>query len=345
MDIAQITSTYLSVPPKSHGGTELMVYHLVEGLVGRGHDVELFASGDSRVSGKLNAVVDVATSYDDGATFYIDKEMEARNTYNLYRQGDRFDIIHAHWPTLAPYFSGLAATPTIVTYAYIERPLHEYYRADFPNVHPVCVSKSQARMLGEEDLPVVYNGIDLANVPYGHEPEDFLVIVGRIAPNKGIADAIRIAEAAGERLVIVGAVTPYLPWSRQYYEEQVEPLIDGDRVRHIQHLSNREVLELVARARAFLFPLQWEEPFGLAVAEAMAAGTPVVTYAKGAMPEVVIDGETGFLVESEEEAVQALTRIGEIDRGRCRRSIEERFPIDGMVTAYETLYRRLCRDA
>ncbi|MCI0770167.1 MAG: glycosyltransferase family 4 protein [Chloroflexi bacterium] len=345
MEIAQITSTYLSVPPKSHGGTELMVYHLVEGLVRRGHKVELFASGDSRVSAKVNSVVDVATSYDEGATFYIDKEMEARNTFNLYRQGQRFDIIHAHWPTLAPYFSGSTDTPTVLTYAYIERPLHEYYRATFPNINPVCVSKSQARMLGEEGLPVVYNGIDVSNVPFGREPEDFLVIVGRIVPNKGIADAIRIAAAAGERLVIVGAVTPYLPWSQRYYDEEVEPFVDGDRVRHIHHLPNREVLELIGRAKAFLFPLQWEEPFGLAVAEAMAAGTPVVTYPKGAMPEVVIDGETGFLVETEAEAARALGRIGEIDRRRCRRSVEERFPIEGMVAAYERLYGHVCRES
>ena len=341
MKIAQITSTYLSVPPRSHGGTELMVYQLVEGLVARGHDVELFASGDSRVSAKLNAVIDVATTYDEGATTYIDKEMETRNTYNLYRQADRFDIIHSHWPTLAPYFSAFTRAPTVVTYAYIEKHLHDYYRANFPNVHPVCIGRRQAEMLGDESLPVIHNGIDVDRVPFNGAPEEFLVIVGRIVPNKGISDAIRIAKAAGERLVIVGDVTPYLPWSRRYYEEEVKPHVDGDRVRHVEHLPNNEVVSLVGRAKAFLFPLQWEEPFGLAVAEAMAVGTPVVTYPKGSMPELVRHGETGYLVDSEGEAVEALSQVGSLDRRRCRQWVEERFTIDGMVSNYEALYRRL----
>ena len=341
MKIAQITSTYLSVPPRSHGGTELMVYHLVEGLVARGHEVELFASGDSKVSARLNAVVDVATSYDDQCTTYLDKEMETRNTFNLYRQGDRFDVIHSHWPTLAPYFSSLTRVPTIVTYAYIEKHIHEYYRSHFPNVHPVCIGRRQAEMLGDDDLPVIHNGIDVSRVPFNGSPEDFLVIVGRIVPNKGIAEAIRIAKAAGERLVIVGDVTRYLPWSQAYYEAEVMPHVDGDQIRQITHLANDEVVSLVGRAKAFLFPLQWEEPFGLAVVEAMAAGTPVITYPKGSMPELVRDGETGFLVDTEAAAVGAISRVGSLDRLACRRWVEERFTIQGMVAGYEALYESL----
>ena len=232
-----------------------MVYHLVEGLVARGHQVDLFASGDSRVSAALHAVVDVATSYDEDCTTYVDKEMETRNTYNLYRRGGDFDVIHGHWPTLAAYFSPFTRTPTILTYAYIERELHDYYRANFPNVHPVCISRRQAENLGEPGLPVVPNGIDVDATPFGAEGEDFLVIVGRIAPNKGIADAIRIAKAAGERLVIVGHAPPQLPWAERYYREEVEPHVDGDRVRHAAHLPNDEVLKLVSRAKGFLFPL------------------------------------------------------------------------------------------
>ena len=318
-----------------------MVYHLTEGLVARGHEVELFASGDSKVSAKLNAVLDVATTYTDSATIYIDKEMEARNTYNLYRQGGRFDLIHSHWPTLAPYFSDFTETPTLVTYAYIEDHLHRYYREHFPRLHPVCISRSQAAMLGEEDLPVVYNGIDVDAVPFGNDPEDFLVIVGRIVPNKGISGAIRIARAAGERLVIVGDVSAYIPWSQAYFDEEVAPYVDADQVVHIRHLSNQDVMSLVGRAKAFLFPLQWEEPFGLAVAEAMAAGTPVVTYPKGSMPEVVADGRTGFLVETEEEAVNAIGRLGSIDRRQCRSRVAQCFSLEAMVASYENLYHQM----
>ncbi len=345
MRVAQITSTYLSVPPRSHGGTELMVYHLVEGLVARGHHVELFASGDSRVSAELHAVVDVATSYDDDCTTYVDKEMETRNTFNLYRRGNDFDVIHGHWPTLAAYFSPFTTTPTVLTYAYIEQALHDYYRANFPNVHPVCISRRQAENLGEPGLPVVPNGIDVDATPFGATAEDFLVIVGRIAPNKGIADAIRIAKAAGERLVIVGHAPPQLPWAEAYYREEVEPHVDGDRVRHVAHLPNDEVLDLVSRAKGFLFPLQWEEPFGLAVAEALAVGAPVIAYPKGAMPEVIADGRTGFLVETEAEAVRAIGRLSEIDRRACRAWVEEQFPISRMVEGYEAVYESVIAEA
>lgn len=343
MKIAHLTSTYLSVPPKSHGGTELVVYRLVEGLASMGHEVELFASGDSNVSVPLSAVVPVATSYDESMTTYLDKEIEARNTFNLYRQGDRFDIIHAHWPTLAPYFSMFTKTPTIVTYAYIEEELHRYYREHFPNVHPVCISKSQARALGDSELPVIHNGIDVDSVPFNALPEDFLITVGRIVPNKGIADAIRIARAAGERLVIVGDVSAYLPWSKPYFDEQVAPYIDGDSVRHIPHLPNRDVLTLVSRAKGFLFPLQWEEPFGLAVAEALATGTPVVTYPRGSMPELVQDGETGFLAGSEEEAARAIAQLYRIDRTQCRRRVANHFSVNAMLSGYQALYDRLAR--
>lgn len=343
MKIAQITSVYIPVPPPTHGGTEWMVYHLTEELARRGHQVELFASGDSRVSVPLQAVVARATLDDPGMTTYLDKEYEARNTWNLYRQAGRFDLVHAHWPCLAPYFASFVERPTCITYAYIERGLHEHYRAHFPGVHPICISHAQARMLGEPDLPVVYNGLDVESIPFRCEPDpdEYFAIVGRIVPNKGISDAIRVARAAGVRLVIVGFVSPYIPWARTYWQEEVEPFIDQDRVRWIESLPHEEVLRLVAGAKAFLFPLQWEEPFGLAVAEALACGTPVLTYPKGAMPEIVTHGHTGFVVDSEEEMVAAVGQLGGIDRSACRRRAEENFSLARMVDGYERVYRAI----
>ena len=345
MKIAQITSVYLSVPPRSHGGTELVVYHLTEGLAARGHSVELFASGDSRVSCPVNSVVPVATSYDPGTTSYIDKEMETRNTFNLYRQAHRFDIIHGHWPCLAAYFSSYTRTPTVLTYAYIEKHLHDYYCGHFPNVNPVCVSHAQARALGDGGMHVVYNGVDVEGLPFNPSPEDFLVIVGRIVPNKGIAEAIKLARAAGERLVIVGHVPPQIPWSVDYYEKQVRPFIDGDQIKHIPELPNAEVAKLVSRAKAFLFPLQWDEPFGLAVVEAMAAGTPVITYPRGSMPELVRDGETGFLVDNDNAALDAIKRVHQIDRVACRSWVAGKFTIDNMVSGYERVYNDVLEKA
>ncbi len=341
MKIAQISSIYLSVPPKTHGGTERIVYHLCQHLSQRGHEVELFAAGDSKVDCPVQAVLPVASLDDPQSTFYLEKEFETRNTYNLYRQADRFDLIHAHWPTLAPYFSAYTKTPTLMTYAYIEKKLHQYYRDHFPNCFPVCISRAQARMLGDESLPVVYNGIDLEEIPFNDQPEDFFILVGRMTPGKGIAEAIRIAKKARGRLLIVGHVTTHLPWSEEYFLKEVKPHIDGKQICHIERLPHSRLMEYIGRARGFLFPLQWDEPFGMAVVEAMAAGTPVLTYRRGAMPELIQHGETGYLLDDEDGMIEAVSWTERLSRKRCRQWVEKNFSVEGMVDAYEKIYRNV----
>ncbi len=341
MRIAQITSVYISVPPPTHGGTEMIVSLVTEELARRGHDMHLYASGDSRTAGTLHSVVEQATLDQPDMTLYIEKEMETRNAFELYRDGDEYDVIHAHWPVLAPYFASFTATPTLITYHYIEQSLHDYYRREIPGLHPVCVSRKQAELLGEPNLPVVYNGLDMARIPFNPAPEDYLVLVARMTPTKGIAEAIRIAKAAGERLVLIGPATRYLPWSRAFYEEQVQPHVDGDRVVHIPEAPNAQVLDIVSRAKAFLFPLQWDEPFGLAMVEAMACGTPVVAFERGSAPEIVADGVSGLIVGSEAEAIRALPKAASLDRRAVRAHAEERFTYQRMVDGYEALYREL----
>lgn len=345
MKIAQISSIYLSIPAKTHGGTERIVFELCRHLTKRGHEVRLFASGDSKVDCPLDSVLPVASLYDPQSTFYLEKEFEARNTYNLYRQASRFDVIHAHWPTLAPYFSCFSPTPTLLTYAYIEKDLHDYYRRGLPRCFPVCISRAQARMLGDESLPVVYNGIAADEIPFNDKPEDFFIVVGRMTPGKGIAEAIRIATRAKVRLLIVGDVTSHLPWSKDYYSVEVAPYIDGCKVQHIPQLPHDELMQTFARAKGFLFPSQWEEPFGMVVAEAMAAGTPVLAYRRGSMPELVNDGETGYLVADEAEAVKAIHKIEQLDRRACRKWVQERFSVEQMVDGYERLYREIAGKA
>lgn len=339
MRIAQITSVYIPVPPPTHGGTEMMVSHLTEELVRRGHDVRLHASGDSSTAASLRAVTERATLDLPDVTLYIEKELEARNAFEAYRSADEVDVVHAHWPVLAQYFAPFTATPTLLTYHYIERHLHEYYRREIPHLRPVCVSRRQAELLGEPDLPVVYNGLDIERIPFGGKANDYVVLVARMTPTKGIVEAICIARAAGERLVLIGPVSRYLPWSKAFYEEEVLPHVDGDRVTHIKEAPNTEVLDIVSRAKAFLFPLQWDEPFGLAAAEAMACGTPVVTYARGAMPELVADGVSGCIVASEDEAVAAIARAAALDRRAVRSHVEGRFTVERMVDGYEALYQ------
>jgi glycosyltransferase involved in cell wall biosynthesis len=291
----------------------------------------------------LRSVLPVASQDDPDSTIYLEKEFEARNAYTLYRQADRFDVIHSHWPTLAPYFSNFTNTPTLVTYAYIEKELHEYYRQHFPSCIPVCVSRAQASSLGDESLAVVYNGVDVDQVPFRQHPEDFFIVVGRMTPGKGIAEAIRIARKAKIRLVIVGHVTSHLPWSEEYFKKEVQPYLDGDNIRHIDRLPNLQLLRLMGRARGLLFPLQWDEPFGMVVVEAMATGTPVLAYRRGAMPELIRHEDTGFLLETETEMVAALGSIGMIQRGRCREWVRSEFSVERMVDGYEELYEEVVR--
>ena len=340
MRIAQIASICFAVPPRSHGGTEIAIDLLTRGLVERGHDVTLFASGDSRTPGRLHAVVPRATQDDPDATDYIEREMEVRNVAEAYALAGGFDVLHSHWPTPAAYFSPATPRPSVMTYAYIERALHDYYRERFPNLHPVCVTEAQNRMLGGGN-PVIPYGIDVERVPFSAAPGDYLITVGRLVPHKGADRAIDIASRAGLPLMIIGDVTPYLKESEPFFETRVRPRVDGKRVRHFPRLPNAEVLALVAGARAFLFPISWDEPFGLVLVEALAAGTPVVATPRGSLPELVEPGVTGFLAESDEALADAVGRAGALDRSRCRREAETRFGYRRMAADYEAFYRKI----
>jgi glycosyltransferase involved in cell wall biosynthesis len=253
---------------------------------------------------------------------------------------DGFDVLHSHWPTPAAYFSDRTDRASLMTYAYMEKSLHDYYRSSYPNLHAVCLSEAQNRMLGG-GLPVIPYGVDLERIPFVAAAEGYVITVGRMVPHKGADRAIAIARRAGLPLIIVGSVTPYLSDSEPYFQARVRPHVDGRTVIHHPHLSNEEVALLMGRARAFLFPISWEEPFGLVVAEAMAAGTPVVATPRGSLPELVAHGVTGFLGETDEELAAFVGRIGEIDRAACRRRAEEKYSVERMVSDYEALYRRI----
>lgn len=269
----------------------------------------------------------------------MEKEYEARNTWNLYRQAERFDVIHAHWTTIAPYFSNFTKTPTLITYAYIERELHEYYRKHFPRCLPVCVSRAQAKMLGDESLPVVYNGVDLDDIPFSDNPDEFFLITGRMLPEKGIADAIRIVSRIKAKLLIVGHVTSHVPWSEEYFLKEVKPHIDGNKICYVERLAHGDLMRIMSKAKAFLFPIKWDEPFGMVVVEAMAAGTPVLAYERGSMPELIKNGETGYLVRSEDEMFERMQRLQTLDRAHCRQWVKERFSVEQMIDGYERLYQ------
>jgi glycosyltransferase involved in cell wall biosynthesis len=304
--------------------------------------VTLFASGDSRTDAELRAVLPRASQDDPASDLYLERELDVRNAFEAYDSAGEFDVIHAHWPTPAAYFSAGAACPTLLTFDYMEKNVYAYYRNRFPRLSFACVSRAQADAL-DPSLPVVENGIDVDRVPFRGSPGAYLLTVGRLVPSKGAAAAIEIAGRAGLPLVIVGDVSPYLPGSRRFFESDIAPRVDGERVIHHPRLPNRRVLELMSGARAFLFPIDWEEPFGLVVAEAMAAGAPVVATPRGALPELVEEGVTGWLGDTIADLVAAVARAEKFDRRRCRDRARARFGHRRMAAAYERLYFRVAR--
>src|SRR5215510_9777976 len=203
--IAQISSVTIAIPPSTHGGTERMVYQLTEGLVRQGHAVELFASGDSQVSCPLRSVTPTALLDRPDWAAYLEREYETMNAFQLLRQAERFDLIHGHWPCLAPYFSPFARTPLVLTYHYISPELLEFYETHFPRCHGVFVSHAQAAGLNRPNGRVIHNAVQ-GDIPYGIRGEDRPIIVARMVPRKGIAEASHLARRADKPLLLVAPV-------------------------------------------------------------------------------------------------------------------------------------------
>jgi glycosyltransferase involved in cell wall biosynthesis len=337
MRIAQIAPLQESVPPQRYGGTERVVSSLVEELVRRGHDVTLFASGDSRTSAKLVPVVPrglrLAGIRDAYPAGLLALGM-------LYERAHEFDIIHSHMDYLTLPFARLRTTPTVLTcHGRLDllhvHPVFEYFR----DGHLVSISDNQRRLLPAWNWAgTVYNGIDLVNFTLRPRPGHYLAFLGRISPEKGIEDAITVARLAGVPLKIAAKVDPV---DELYYREHIRPLLEHPLIEYVGEISEREKDAFLGQALALLFPVRWPEPFGLVMVEAMATGTPVIAGRFGSVPEVVDDGETGFICDSLEEMVLAIRRLDEIDRTACRRHADERFSSQRMAEDYEAVYQKL----
>ena len=338
--IAEICPPWLAVPPMGYGGIEWVVSLITDGLAEAGHDVTLFATGDSRTKAHLEYVFEQAP----GSSLINDIVLDT--THSLFALRDvreRFDVLHVHTP-----FSSLAAAveagvPTVHTLhgAYTPEMTRLYsYVAD--RVWFVAISEAQRRL--NEALRysgVVYNGIDLDRYPLREEKEDFLLFLGRAAPEKGWLRAVRTAELAGERLV--SAVKMAHPSEEEEWETNVRPALPPD-AEVLGEITHAEKIDLLQRAKAVLFPIDWPEPFGLVMIEAMACGTPVIATPRGSVPEIVEEGVTGWIVDVEaypEEATERLSRLEQIDPHACRARVEQRFSIDAMVRGYEDVFERV----
>ena len=337
--IAQIAPLWTKVPPVTYGGIELIVHLLTGELIRRGHEVTLFASGDSHTAAKLHPVCDthmLAHMARTGASVY-EYYANAAVAEALRRAAD-FDILHFHIGTAWLPLGSVSATPSLFT-------IHTFFSEDdawaaahYPQVAIAGISRYQVRELAAH-TPVIHNGCDFDSYTPRFEPGSYLAFLGRMGPDKNPLDAIRIAQRAGLPIVLAGE--PQQAKEQKYFQENIQPLIDGDRVRHIGPVNHAQKNELLRHAAALIFPIQWPEPFGLVMIEAMACGTPVLAHSLGSVAEVVENGVTGFRADTIAGLDALLPQTLALDRRAVRARARERFGYAWMVDGYERLYREL----
>jgi glycosyltransferase involved in cell wall biosynthesis len=347
--IAQIAPPFQSVPPTHYGGTERVISLLTEELVRRGHDVTLFASGDSITTARHIPTVDTALWRDTETG--SDLMYWAITLGAAYRRAARgeFDLVHSHLDFLGFPCAELATTPTVTTlHGRLDLPGLQRVFARFPDQPVISISDSQRSPLPDARwIATVYNAVDIRSLTFRPDPGDYLAFLGRISPDKGLDSAIAIAHAVGMPLKIaarkplrsVESAEVRADWD--YYRSVIKPLLTEPDVEFVGEINDREKADFLGQARALLFPIDWPEPFGLVMAESLACGTPVVARRRGSVPEVIQDGITGWIGETNDDLVAACRRLDSIDRSACRALAEQRFHPSVMAADYELAFQHV----
>jgi glycosyltransferase involved in cell wall biosynthesis len=333
--IAHIAPVATTIPPPKSGSVELMTSLLTEGLVLRGFDVTLFATGDSRTAAKLSAIYPHGYWHDENMWPWELYEM--LNLAAAVERAREFDIIHyeaAYYP-MSLAFARLSPTPIVQTLHHSPSAAEVALWSRYPEAPFVAISKEQAHLLsGVNVVGTVLHGIDTDSFSFRETPDDYLLFLGRFTEGKGVLQAIEIAKRAGMRLILAAA-------DDEYYRRHVEPHVDGSRIIYHGEADHASKVKLYGGARALLYPIQAPEPFGLVLAEAMACGTPIAALDRGAVREVVDDGVTGIVFDNLEQLVNDLPRVFGLDRRRVRACAVERFGVSRMVDEYVAVYDRV----
>jgi glycosyltransferase involved in cell wall biosynthesis len=339
MRIAVVAPPWTPIPPPLYGGIELVVDQLATGLVAAGHDVTLFATGDSTSKVPLKWILPEAEGMRIGMAV-----PEMRHILHAYSSITDYDVVHDH-TILGPFYAERYPDLRIATTIHgpFNEELTDLYRAIAHRVPIICISNAQRRAAPDLQVAgVIHHGIDASAFIQGDGDGDddgeYLLFLGRMSPDKGAHRAIEVARKAGLRLLLAAKMRE--PWERSYFEEYVEPFL-GDSAAYLGEVSHEHKLELLRGAKALLFPIRWNEPFGMVMLEAFASGTPVIAFPEGAAPEVIEDGRTGFLCADEAAMADAVGRLGEIDRSACRAAVEGYFSTKRMVAQHVELYERL----
>lgn len=337
MRIAEIAPLTIAVPPRDYGGTERVIANLTDALVRLGHDVTLFASGDSTTLAKLVSPVEHALVREPGAdalAYHLALLTE------VYRRAETFDVIHNHLGYVALPFTTASATPTVTTlHGRMDIPGQDLMRALYGGARFVSISLSQRRAQPSLNYVAnVYHGVDVRSFPFREQPGDYLAFVGRISPEKGPEHAIEIAKRAGIPLKIAAKVDPV---DQKYFDHNIKHLLDHPLVEFLGPLAEEPKRALMANALALLAPIMWSEPFGMVFAEAMACGTPVLTRPCGSAPEVIEENITGFLRGTDDELADAVREVGQFPRQRIREQALRRFDVRRMAIDYVNVFRQV----
>ncbi len=342
--IAQVAPLWTRVPPATYGGAELMVHWLTETLVAMGHEVTLFASGDSQTSADLVSVCDenliglmgkqLAYNYD----YYV-----IENTIEALRRAGEFDVVHCHAGAAMIAITSGCPVPVVHTvHAGLDSPDEHWLLDRYPRATVAAISRSQVSTLDparRATIPVVYHGCDLHEYRPRFEAGEYLGFIGRMSDYKNPVTAIEVAGKLAQPLVLAG--TPQTSSEQDYFDTRVAPFIDDQRISYLGAIEQARKIDFMRRASAMLFPIQWEEHFGLVMIEAMACGTPVVALKRGSVPEVIDPDVTGYFTDDPDELPELVLRAQRLDRKRIRQQAEARFSLERMATDYLELYRDL----
>lgn len=338
MRIALLAPVWEPVPPEAYGGIELVVSLLAEGLLEEGHEPVLFATGDSKSNAPIEWIIPESLRKKGHTTFDILPEQVA-HVAHLYRNAHRFDVIHNHEGLLALGFARLCKTPTLTTLHGPLAPREARLFGAFAELPYASISNAQRNGCCLNFQGTVYNGIDMGLFSPGRS-QGYLLFLGRISPEKGTHLAIEVAHKTGYPLVIAGKVDPY---DSAYYERMVRPHLDGSKIRFIGEVGGKAKTEVFQGAMALLHPIEWPEPFGLVLVEAMANGIPVVAMGHGSIPEIITSGETGYVVHSVAQMVDAIRWLDRIVPRTCLQTCRKRFHYRRMVQDYLAVYANLIK--
>lgn len=349
MRVAQIAPLWENIPPAGYGGTERIVYSLTEGLTKQGHKVTLFACGTSKTSGKLVSVYP-RPLFRDGVP-WTNIMYPLLNITEAFDRHEEFDIIHMHLNKSSDYIALPLARHMknkVVFTLHFPYPAtqsrgdREAVLQKYKDLNYISISNSQRQ--GGENMNwvgTVYNGIEISQYTFNPRPKDYFLWLGKFNPDKGTREAILAAQKAGVTLYVAGKIDSLEGADLKYFNEEVKPLIDGMHIILKEELSIEEKNKMFGEARGFLNPIQWNEPFGLVMAESLAAGTPVISFRNGAAPEIIVDGECGFIVDNIDQMVDKMKEVDKIDRALCRARVEEKFTAEKMVEGYIKSYGKI----